>query len=203
MKEKNGYIREYLSVVTEILASQSTIDIEEVIEILSKARALGRKIFIFGNGGSAATASHFACDLAKCAVSNGKKPFRVISLSDSVPLMTAWANDSDYSMIFSMQMEPLLEEKDVVIGISGSGNSSNVLRAIESANLHGAVTIGMTGFDGGLLRQLASHCLLVNSFNQQHVEDVHLILVHLISSALRDLNPSFESEKILSRDIEI
>jgi D-sedoheptulose 7-phosphate isomerase len=129
MDESNGYIREYLASLTETLSTVDLVDIEETIELLGKARMLGRKIFICGNGGSAATASHFACDLAKGTMKDGRKPFKVFPLTDNMPLITAWANDSDYSMIFAMQLEPLIEEKDIVIGISGSGNSVNILES--------------------------------------------------------------------------
>ena len=203
MNGKTGYIREYLTSLTETLFLVSIVSIEEVIDLLSKARALGRKIFICGNGGSASTASHFTCDLGKGTTGNGSRPFKVIPLTDSVPFITAWANDSDYSQIFSMQLEPLIEERDIVIGISASGNSPNVLRAIETANLHGAITIGITGFDGGLLKKLASHSLHVGSFNMQQVEDTHMILAHLVSSALRDLSPSVEKTHQLTVDVKI
>jgi D-sedoheptulose 7-phosphate isomerase len=191
------FIESYLTRVARTVLSVDPNDIEEAIGMLSTARALGKRIFIFGNGGSAATASHFACDLAKGSAGNGGEPLKVISLTDNVPLMTAYANDADYSAIFSMQLEPLVEQGDLVIGISGSGNSPNVLRAIEAANLHGAVTLALTGFDGGTLMKLASHSIHVASQNMQHVEDVHMVLVHLMSSALRNQACPLERDLLL------
>jgi D-sedoheptulose 7-phosphate isomerase len=195
-----NYIEAYLAKLVRTLWMVELNEVESALEILSRANALGRKIFICGNGGSAATASHFACDLAKGTAGDGREPFKVIALTDNVPLMTAWANDVDFSEIFSMQLEPFVEEGDVVIGISASGNSMNVLRAVETANLHGAVTLGLTGFDGGKLKHLASHSIHVASQNIQQVEDIHMILVHLISSALRDLACPLEREFLLSAD---
>jgi len=197
------YIREYLTKLSGTLSRVNTADIEDIIELLAKSRELGRKIFICGNGGSAATASHFACDLAKGAAGDGTRPFKVIPLTDCIPLITAWANDTDYSMIFSMQLEPLIEEDDVVIAISGSGNSANVVKAVETANLHGACTVGITGFDGGMVRQLANYSVHVDSFNMQQVEDIHMILVHMISSALRDLTSPVDTFSALTLEVTL
>lgn len=195
-----NFIEAYLARLLRTVSGLDTDEIERAIEILSMARAAGRKIFLCGNGGSAATASHFACDLAKGTAGDGREPFKVIGLTDNIPLMTAWANDVDYSEIFAMQLSPLVEEGDVVICISASGNSPNVLRAAETANLHGATSIALTGFDGGRLKALAGHSIHIASNNMQHVEDIHMILVHLISSALRDLACPLEREFLLSVD---
>jgi len=197
------YIMKYFTELTSTLSRVNTADIEGTIELLSESREQGRKIFMCGNGGSAATASHFACDLAKGTLGDGTKPFKVIPLTDNVPLITAWANDTDYSNIYSMQLEPLIEEGDVLIAISGSGKSANVLKAVETANLHGVQTVGITGFDGGTVRQLAGRSIHVDSFNMQHVEDIHMILVHMISSALRDLTHSTEKHSPLPLEVTL
>ncbi|MFQ6103406.1 MAG: SIS domain-containing protein [Candidatus Glassbacteria bacterium] len=203
MSDAKSYISQYLTMLTDTLSMVNAKEVAKTIEILATAREGGGKIFICGNGGSAATASHFACDLAKGTMEYGNKPFKVIPLTDNVPLITAWANDSDYSKIFAMQLEPLVDDGDVVIGISGSGNSPNVVNAIEAGNLHGAVTIGLVGFDGGSIKRVAGHSVHVVSFNMQQVEDVHMILVHLIASALRDELLVIERQQLLSMDAEL
>lgn len=142
-----------------------------------------------GNGGSAATASHFACDLAKGTIKDNpyiKKRFKVIALTDNIPLITAWSNDTDYSQVFIEQLRNLLNKDDVVIAISASGSSENVLKAVEYANQRGALTIGLTGFDGGKLKDIANKCLKVSSDSMERIEDVHLILEHLLCLWLRE-----------------
>lgn len=143
-----------------------------------------------GNGGSAATASHFACDLAKGTTMDNpsmRKRFKVTALTDNVPLLTAWANDIDYENMFVEQLKNLLEEGDLVIAISGSGNSKNVLKAVEYANTRAAKTVGLTGFEGGRLKDMVKECLIVPSNSIERIEDVHLILEHLLCSYLRKL----------------
>lgn len=199
----NRYIRDYLTELAGTLSLVNFSEIEDTISLLEESRMRGSRIFICGNGGSAATASHFACDLVKGTMKNGMRTFKVIPLTDNVPLITAWANDTDYENIFGMQLEPLVERDDIVIGISGSGNSQNVVRAMEIANLRGAITIGITGFDGGRVKSLVRHSLHVDSFNMQQVEDIHMILVHLMTSALRDLAPAGKKQPLQLLDIEI
>lgn len=116
-----------------------------------------------------------------------KDRFKVIGLSDNVPLLTAWANDNGYENIFVEQLKNLLEKGDVVIAISASGNSKNVLRAVEYANTKAAITIGLTGFEGGKLKDMVQECLIVPSNSMERVEDVHLILGHLLCCYLREL----------------
>ena len=156
-----------------------------ITEILS-AYERGASIFTFGNGGSAALASHFACDLGKGILPshNGQKRFRVISLADNVPLMTAWANDHGYEHVFAKQLENLIGSGDLVFAISGSGNSSNVLRALEVARFHRARTIGLTGFEGGKMKSLCDVCVILPSDNMQIIEDFHLSVTHAISSVI-------------------
>jgi D-sedoheptulose 7-phosphate isomerase len=180
-----SFIRHYLFQVTTLLTECPIDEVVEVLDILVRARERERTVFTFGNGGSAAAASHFACDLAKGTINGSRKRFRVVCLSDSIPLMTAWANDEEYADIFAEQLYALLEPEDVVIGISGSGNSENVIRAIELAELRGAVTVGLTGFDGGRLAQTAQVAVTIPSTNMQHIEDAHMILIHLMTTFLR------------------
>ncbi|MCK4926792.1 SIS domain-containing protein, partial [Candidatus Aerophobetes bacterium] len=146
-----SFIKGYLTELSSTLDELPLHQIERIKDILLKAYRDGKRIFIMGNGGSATASSHFACDLAKGITMGSphmKDRFKVIALTDNVPLLTAWANDTGYENIFVEQLRNLLEEGDVVIAISASGNSKNVLRAVEYANSKAAITIGLTGFEG-------------------------------------------------------
>jgi len=157
-----------------------------LVEILLEARRSRKTVFVMGNGGSGSTASHFACDLAKNTISRDSLRFKVIALTDNVPQILAWANDTEYENIFIEQLKNLLEEGDIVIGISGSGNSKNVLKALDYANENGAITIGLTGFDGGKVKNVAKETIVVPSYNMQCCEDIHLMLEHLMTSMIRE-----------------
>lgn len=188
-------LNNYTMDLRDVLAQLPARDIIRVSEAILAAGERGGTIFILGNGGSAATASHFACDLAKGTQRPGVRPFRVIALTDNVPLMTAWGNDSSYEHIFAEQLRPLVQSGDVVIGISGSGNSPNVLEAMRIAKEAGAQTIGWTGFRGGKLKALVDICVLVPSHSMEQIEDVHLILEHALCTALRKIRqpaPAFQ-----------
>ena len=139
-----------------------------------------------GNGGSSSTASHIVNDLQKCIQLESGKALRAMCLCDNTALVMAWANDSEYANIFEPQVECWVQPGDVVIGISGSGNSANVVRAIEAANRLGAATFGLAGFDGGQLARVASETLTVPSDNMQQIEDLHMIALHVAFSELRD-----------------
>jgi D-sedoheptulose 7-phosphate isomerase len=159
---------------------------QEIVGELLKARDSGNRIYIMGNGGSASTASHMASDLNKGANRKDAPRFKAIALTDNIPAMLAWANDSSYEDVFLEQLINHVEKGDVVIGISGSGNSVNVLKAVEHANRVGAVTIGLTGFDGGALNKICKVSYVVPNNCMQQVEDVHLLIEHMISIILRD-----------------
>jgi len=158
-----------------------------VIHVLMDAQQRGARVFLLGNGGSAATASHMANDLNKLTIVDGQPRFKAIALTDNVPLMTAWGNDTAYENIFVEQMLNFLEPGDVVVGISTSGNSGNVVRALEVAREYGAITVGFIGRDGGQLRHVADHCVFVPSDHIGQQEDVHMVLDHVIANTLRDL----------------
>jgi len=179
-------IKSYLNAVTEILKRLPHSMIEQIMELTYKAYLDDRFIFLLGNGGSAATASHLACDLGKGTVASGQKRMKVMSLTDNTPLITAWANDTDYEHIFSEQLAHFVSPGDLVIGLSGSGKSKNVLNALKLARKSKALTVGITGFDGGEMKDIVDHCLIVPSNNMQQIEDCHLIITHLIFSLLRD-----------------
>ena len=151
MKSTVNHIETYLAQLQDVVANLPADLIDRVVAILLDSARQGNKVFIFGNGGSASTASHFACDLAKNTQVPGAPHFRVIGLTDNMALMTAWANDTAFDNIFAAQLSPLVERGDVVIGISCSGNSANVLKAMEVARQHGAVTLDR--------RPAREHCL--------------------------------------------
>ena len=178
-------ISAYLSDVRSTLTNLPLDRIERVVRLLRDARSHRRRVFLFGNGGSAATASHLACDLTKGTSTNGRPRLRAMALTDNMPLISAWANDTAYENIFAQQLQDHVEPGDVVIGISGSGRSPNVLNGIKAARSAGAITVGMTGFDGGHLKDLVDICIIVPDNNIDKVEDVHLMLGHVITSCLR------------------
>ncbi len=159
---------------------------QEIANALVAARNGHRRVYTLGNGGSASTASHMASDLNKGASRHDAPRFRAVALTDNIPLMLAWGNDSSYDDIFVEQLKNHLDEGDVVIAISGSGNSKNVLKAVEYANSKKAVTIGLTGFDGGKLAKMAKISYVVPSQCMQQVEDIHLLIEHMLSMILRD-----------------
>jgi len=179
-------IKKYFNTVSNILDSIPVEKIDKIINVLIDAYEKRNQVFIFGNGGSAATSSHFACDLGKGVETSGSKRYKVYSLADCVPLMTAWANDTDYEFIFSRQMENFIEKGDIAFALSGSGNSKNVLNALEFAREKGVLTIGLTGFSGGKMKDLCDICIIVENNNMQQIEDVHMILCHVIFSRIRD-----------------
>lgn len=179
-------IQDYISQLHKTLDELPEAQIIEMIDILHEARLSQRQIFIMGNGGSASTASHFVCDLSKNTRKSHLPNFRVIGLADNMAVLSALANDEGYENVFAQQLVSFVHPGDVVIAISASGNSPNVLKAIEQANYMGARTVGMTGFDGGKLAKLVQINVHVPSHIIEHVEDIHLILEHLITKALRD-----------------
>lgn len=161
--------------------------IREAIDVLHQARVDGRQIFIMGNGGSASTATHMVCDLAKNTRHPDWPHYKVIGLADNMAIFSAYGNDDGYDNVFRLQLANLLNPGDVVVAISTSGNSPNVLRAVELANEVGATVIGMTGFGAGKLGGMVDVHLHVPSDCIEQVEDIHLMLEHLITKALRDM----------------
>ena len=160
-----------------------------IVPLLLQARTDGRTIFFFGNGGSASTASHFVVDIGKATIRGDGKRFRCVALVDNVESVTAWANDAEYAKVFSEQLKGLAHPGDVAIGISGSGNSANVLEAMRTARTLGLATVGLTGMGGGKLKDLVDVPLVVPSNSMQHIEDVHLLVCHLLTAYLRDEQP--------------
>lgn len=174
------FFKNYLLELTGIINMIDAKEFESLVGELASAYERQANIFICGNGGSAATASHFACDINK-GVSFGKeKRFRVICLNDSIPTITAYSNDVSYESIFVEQLKNFMNEGDLLIGVSGSGNSENVLRAVRYANEIKAKTFGICGYGGGRLKGTAQKSLVVNSNDMQKVEDAHLIILHCV-----------------------
>ena len=166
-----------------VLNAIETIDLEKVgqsIEILRRAREEGRHIFVCGNGGSASTASHFVCDMVKGASHGRPSRFRIMALTDSLPTLTAYSNDVGYECVFVEQLKNFAEPGDVVMAISGSGNSPNVLRAVEYGNAIGCRTIALTGRNGGELGRMAHLNLQVSHPHMGRIEDAHMIVTHMI-----------------------
>jgi len=176
----------YLQKVSDALKRLPFAQINRVTDVLWNAYQNNRAVYLFGNGGSAALASHCACDFGKGTVVNGNPRFRVLALTDNVPLLTAWANDARYEDIFSEQLQSLLQRHDIAFAISGSGNSPNVLNALHAAREIGAFTIGLTGFQGGKMQSLCDLCVVVPSENMQVIEDVHLSVTHSIFTSFRE-----------------
>ena len=179
------FVGKYFGALCEVLDEIDREAVDRVIDLLWDAYQRGRHIFIIGNGGSAATASHMMCDLVKGCAVEGKPRMKAMSLTDNVSVMTAVSNDISYEKVFTEQLKVFLEEGDVLIAITASGDSPNVVDAVRYAGEKGAVTIGFIGFGGGKLKAMVDGDVTVFSRNDGHVEDVHCILEHLISQCLR------------------
>ncbi len=179
-------LAEYLDTLAEVLERIDAEDVEQLAVDLHEAYKNGRCVFLCGNGGSGANASHFCEDLGKSTLlprdfDNDAMPrLKVLSLTDNTPYILAWANDEGFDRVFVEQLKNLASPDDVLIAISGSGNSPNVLRAVEWANTRGLLTWGVTGFQGGRLRQIAARSLHVPLDDMGLVESVHLLLFHWI-----------------------
>jgi D-sedoheptulose 7-phosphate isomerase len=179
-------VNDYLLDLQTELAQLPLSKIYDVICVLQEARSRGAHIFIMGNGGSASTASHFVCDLMKNTRSDGRPAFKVTGLADNMAVVSAFANDEGYENIFAQQLSILVQPNDIVIGISTSGNSMNVIRAIEVANQVGATTIAFTGHQGGQLGAMVDLNICAPSDNIERIEDIHLVLEHMITKVLRE-----------------
>lgn len=192
MKNIKNISQDYLNKVKESLDALDLGKVQKIAEVLFEAYKNDKQIFIIGNGGSASNASHFAGDLRKGTLKNiydeNEGRFRAISLTDNTTIITALGNDLSYENIFSQQLNNLLNKDDVVIGISGSGNSANVINAIQYAKKCGAKTVGLLGFKtGGKLHELVDYEITVQENHYGRIEDVHLLLAHLITSILFEL----------------
>jgi D-sedoheptulose 7-phosphate isomerase len=179
----------YVRRSAEILHSIDAEQISEVIALLDAARVSRRQVFVCGNGGSAATASHFAAGLCKEGSWDRPHKFRALALTDNIAWLTALANDTDYSRVFVEQLKNHAEPDDVLIAFSGSGNSDNVLRAVEWANARGMVTVGVTSRSGGALGKVARYRIAVGTDHMGHVEEGHFLVQHLITYYFMEAHP--------------
>jgi len=195
-------VTDYVTALQQTIEQLPKDEIMRVMDLLHSARLDGCQIFIMGNGGSASTATHFVCDLAKNTRKEGWPHYKVIGLSDNMALFSAYANDEGYENVFAQQLANLVMPQDIVIGISASGNSKNVLNAIALAKSANATTIGFTGFDGGKLASIVDINLHVNTDIIEHVEDIHLILEHMIVKALRERVYAEAVTQVLLEDIQ-
>ncbi len=176
-----------------LLDALDTVDLSSVdalIEVFAKARDEGRQIFVFGNGGSAASANHFACDIVKGASYGREKRFKILALSEQIPTMTAYANDLGYDVVFEEPLKNFAKPGDVVMAISGSGNSENVVRAIGYANSIDCYTVGLSGKDGGRLRPAVDLSIHVDNDHMGRIEDAHMIVCHMVCYHFMDHEPS-------------
>jgi len=184
MQTASQFAKEYLTGLKSVLDRLPLDVLEKLFTVIEEAHAAGKQIFVIGNGGSAATASHMMNDLNKGTLGHkgdaSWKRFKVIALTDNVSLMTAWANDTDYNTVFSEPLKNLANRGDVLIAISASGNSPNIITAVEVAKKLGVKVLGLGGFTGGKLAQLADVCVVVPSNEYGPVEDVHMIIDHIL-----------------------
>jgi D-sedoheptulose 7-phosphate isomerase len=179
-------IKNYFNGVEKLMKDIPVNQLEKIIDALWDAYRKDKQIFIFGNGGCAAAALHFSCDMAKLTIVPGNKRFRVICLSSNVALLTAWANDTYYADIYGEQLANLMNPGDVVFGLTGSGNSMNIINALKYANDNGGKTVTITGFDGGKIKSIAQYSLVIKSSQMQQVEDAHMMMMHIIALGLKE-----------------
>ena len=190
---REHFVLGYVAEIQRCLDALPVAQVARFVQSLERAYEEDRQVYIIGNGGSAATASHMACDLAKNVypATLPVRRFRVTSLTDNVALITALANDCGYHRVFAEQLNNVLQSGDLLIAISASGNSRNILEAIELARSRGARTAALLGFGGGRARDMVDVAIVVESTDYGHVEDLHLVLNHLVTAWMRQVLPAF------------
>lgn len=196
--ESNASIISYLTELEQMLRDVSQAHLQDILSLLEETYRNGHRIFIMGNGGSAATASHFALDLAKNTIMQGAPRLKAISLTDHVPLITAWSNDTAYEHIFEEQLANMIEPGDLVIGISTSGNSPNVINALNLAKKSRAATVGLLGAEGGRIKNIVDSYVLAPGQNIEQEEDAHMILTHIITRHMREVVRSYANKLALA-----
>ena len=196
--ESNASINSYFTELEQMLRDISQAHLQDILSLLEETYRNGHRIFIMGNGGSAATASHFALDLAKNTIMPGAPRLKAISLTDHVPLITAWSNDTAYEHIFEEQLANMIEPGDLVIGISTSGNSPNVINALNLAKKSRAATVGLLGAEGGRIKNIVDSYVLAPGQNIEQEEDAHMILTHIITRHMREVVRSYANKLALA-----
>ena len=181
----SNLVPNYITDLQSAISNLSQDEIERAAERLHQARLQRKQVFVVGNGGSASTASHIVCDLAKNTRRPDLPPFRIYELADSTAVFTAYSNDEGYENAMANHLANFVEPDDVILAISTSGNSPNILRAVEVAQKAGATTIGLTGFSGGQLMPDVDMYIHVDSYCIEHVEDIHLVIGHILTTILR------------------
>jgi len=189
MSDTKKTINQYFSAMKAVINDFPIDDLLNILTTIEKARDEEKTIFICGNGGSWATAGHMVCDFGKNTRMPNSKRMKVIGLGDNVPSLTAYANDEGYDRIFAEPLLSLMSPGDVLIAISGSGNSPNVLEAVDTANAIGGTTLGLTGFKGGDLKEKVDNCLVIPSDSMEMIEDFHMIVDHILTICLRKEAP--------------
>ncbi|MBI5058525.1 SIS domain-containing protein [candidate division KSB1 bacterium] len=185
MASKRDHILNYLGDLRRVLDELPLDAVEAVLDVFERAYAADKTVFICGNGGSHATASHWVCDFSKGCNAPAKRRLRMICLGDNLPMLTAYANDVNYDAVFAEPLRTYARPGDVVVLLTASGNSPNVLAAATAAREIGAITVGLIGFGGGKLAELVDHQITVSSREYGPVEDLHMILDHIISLYMR------------------
>ncbi|MCC6476098.1 SIS domain-containing protein [bacterium] len=185
--EKSQFVRSYFERLKQVLDSVNIAEVTRVLEIFEDAYRRDATVYICGNGGSWATASHWVCDFSKGSNCEGKRRFRMFALGDNVPMLTAYANDVHYHSVFSEPVKTYVRKGDVVVLITASGNSPNILEAATAAREAGAITVGLIGFGGGKLQAMTDHSVVVPSREYGPVEDLHMILDHIVSTFVREI----------------
>ncbi len=187
----HSYITEFFEETKRCLDEIDHNKVEEIARILFNAWKNDRQVFLCGNGGSASQASHMAADIAKNTLGRIYDPrikrFRIMALTDNIAALTAYANDVSYDEVFSQQLRNLIREHDILIVITGSGNSPNVVRAVEYARQHNAITIGLLGFKGGKVKDMLDYEITVNSDNYGVIESIHPAIHHVLIGYFKDL----------------
>jgi len=191
--DTQSLIAPYFTALADLISSVPAAEVDVLVDRLQEAWDNDRHVLLMGNGGSSSTVSHIVADLQKNVYLQSGRSLKTICLTDSTPLITAWGNDTRYDNVFAGQVDCWAKPGDLVIAVSGSGNSPNIIHGIEAANRLGATTFGLAGFKGGKLKDTAQECIVVYCDNMQKIEDVHMSILHAAFLALIERLPQAAS----------